>query len=109
MARVLEVPAEKASSGLRQLLGASRLRRDRLSALAEALDDDFLEEVLGEQVSFLSVVDVLPTRTARTFDVEVDELHNLVANDIVVHNCAPPFKQAEFDIMYGHGSAARVA
>ena len=46
---------------------------------------------------------MLPTRTARTFDVEVDELHNLVANDIVVHNCAPPFKQAEFDIMYGHG------
>jgi hypothetical protein len=38
-----------------------------------------------------------------TYDVEVDELHSLVANDIVVHNCAPPFKQAEFDIMYGKG------
>jgi recombination protein RecA len=22
---------------------------------------------------------------------------------VVVHNCAPPFKQAEFDIMYGEG------
>ena len=38
-----------------------------------------------------------------TYDIEVTELHNFVADDVVVHNCAPPFKQAEFDIMYGHG------
>src|SRR5262249_10849060 len=36
-------------------------------------------------------------------DVEVDELHNLVAEDVVAHNCSPPFKVAEFDILYGQG------
>ncbi len=38
-----------------------------------------------------------------TFDVEVEELHNLVAEDTVAHNCSPPFKVAEFDILYGIG------
>jgi recombination protein RecA len=103
VAGVLDVPTAKASSGLRQLLGARRLRRDRVAALADALDDAFLRDVLSEQVSYLAVTEVLPSKRARTFDVEVEELHNLVAEDIVVHNCAPPFKQAEFDIMYGKG------
>ena len=71
--------------------------------VCDALDDSFLSEVLSEQLSYASVIEILPARTARTFDVEVEELHNLVANGLVVHNCAPPFKQAEFDIMYGKG------
>ena len=37
------------------------------------------------------------------YDIEVEELHNFVANDLVVHNCSSPFKQAEFDIMFGRG------
>jgi len=35
--------------------------------------------------------------------VEVENLHNLVAEDVIVHNCAPPFRNAEFDIIYGTG------
>jgi recombination protein RecA len=35
--------------------------------------------------------------------VEVADLHNLVAEDVIVHNCAPPFRSAEFDILYGVG------
>ncbi len=35
--------------------------------------------------------------------MEAADLHNLVAEDVVVHNCAPPFKVAEFDILYGVG------
>ena len=89
--------------GMRQVLGASRFRRDRLQALGDALNDAFLRSVLAEQISYAAVTEVLPSRRARTFDVEVEELHNLVANGIVVHNCAPPFKQAEFDIVYGIG------
>ena len=90
---------------LAQLLGpqSQRLRRDRVSALADALDDAFLRETLADQLCYLPVEEVLPGRRARTFDVEVEQLHNLVADGIVVHNCAPPFKQAEFDIMYGQG------
>jgi recombination protein RecA len=89
--------------GMKQVLGLHRLRRDRVRALAEALDDPFLHDVLVDQLRYATVREILPAKRARTFDIEVDELHTFVANDTIVHNCAAPFKQAEFDIMYGKG------
>lgn len=89
--------------GMKQVLGASRLRRDRVQALADALDDKFLHDLLAEELRYSVIREVLPTRQMRTFDLEVEELHNLVAEGVVVHNCSPPFKQAEFDILYGRG------
>ncbi|HZQ56820.1 MAG TPA: LAGLIDADG family homing endonuclease, partial [Acidimicrobiales bacterium] len=89
--------------GMRQVLGLSRLRRDHVKKLADALDSDFLNEVLSEDLYYARVVAITPPERARTFDVEVDELHTFVANGIVVHNCSAPFRQAEFDIVYGKG------
>jgi recombination protein RecA len=89
--------------GLSQVLGHSRLRRDRVQRLADALEDQFLTAVLNEDLWYSRVVAVSPPERRRTFDIEVEELHNFVANDVVVHNCAPPFRQAEFDIIYGQG------
>ena len=91
------------AGGMRQVLGSHRLRRDRVARLADALDDAFLHEVLADQLAFSAVRSIRPGTPARTFDVEVADLHNLVAEDIVVHNCAAPFRQAEFDILYNHG------
>jgi len=89
--------------GMKQVLGLYRLRRDRLQLLADALDDSFLQSVLEEQIRYAAIREFLPAKRVRTFDIEVRELHNFVANGMIVHNCAAPFKQAEFDIMYGKG------
>ena len=89
--------------GLSQVLGHSRLRRDRLQRLADALESEFLHAVLDEDVWYDKVVAVTPPVRERLYDVEVDEHHTLVADDVIARNCAPPFKQAEFDIMYGRG------
>jgi recombination protein RecA len=89
--------------GLKQVLGLSRLRRDRLERLADSLDSDFLRGTLSEDVWYDKVVDVLPTEWFDIYDVEVEDHHTLSVNDIVASNCAPPFKQSEFDIMYGKG------
>jgi recombination protein RecA len=102
-AAIIGAAPQAARAGMRQLLGVPRIRRDRLGALADALEDGFLASVLDEQVTFATVRSVVPAGRARTYDIEVDELHNLVAEGVVVHNCSPPFKQAEFDILYGYG------
>jgi recombination protein RecA len=89
--------------GLRQVLGHGRLRRDRIERLAEALDSQFLRDILSEDLYYDRVVEITPAVSCRTFDLEVDEFHTFVADGVIVHNCSAPFRQAEFDIMYGKG------
>ena len=89
--------------GMKVVLGNPRMRRDRLQWLADALDDPFLDQILADQLWFSRIREILPARRVRTFDMEVADLHNLVAEDVIVHNCAPPFRSAEFDILYGIG------
>jgi recombination protein RecA len=89
--------------GLRQVLGSSRLRRDRMQRLADALDSEFLHEVLGEDVWYDQVKVVHRAERRRVYDIEVEEHHTFVASGVVVQNCSPPFRQSEFDIMYGKG------
>jgi recombination protein RecA len=89
--------------GMKQVLGVSRLRRDRLEKLAEGLESDFLHGILSEEVWYDKVVAIKPVEWRSIYDIEVAEDHTFVANDVVISNCAPPFKQSEFDIMYNKG------
>ena len=90
-------------AGFGRCWASSRLRRDRVQRLADALDSPFLRDVLAEDVWYDKVVSISEPEWADVYDIEVDEHHTFVANDVVVSNCSPPFKQAEFDIMYGKG------
>jgi protein RecA len=96
-------PGRGGARSLRVLLGPSRLRRDRVERLADALESEFLQGVLEEDVWYDRIVAVSPAEWRPIYDIEVDDLHTFVANDVVVSNCSPPFKSAEFDIMYGRG------
>ncbi|MGH9125037.1 MAG: intein-containing recombinase RecA [Acidimicrobiales bacterium] len=89
--------------GLRQVLGHSRLRRDRLTRLTEALESDFLAQILDEDVWYDQIKVIHPPQWRPVYDVEVADHHTFVADDVVVSNCAAPFKSCEFDIMYGKG------
>ena len=90
--------------GMPTVLGAGRIRRDRLATLADALDDSVPAGACWPRSCHTarSERSCRPVRCRPTTS-RSSEFHNLVAEDVVVHNCAPPFKQAEFDILWGHG------
>jgi recombination protein RecA len=102
-AQLLGGSAGDPRGGLKQVLGLQRLRRDRLETLADALGSEFLYEVLSEDLHYARITAITEPEHCEVYDIEVDEHHTFVADGVVVANCASPFKQAEFDIMYGKG------
>jgi hypothetical protein len=67
------------------------------------LESEYLYGVLEEDLWYDRVKVISPPEWRPVYDIEVDDLHTFIANDLVVSNCSAPFKQAEFDIMYGKG------
>ncbi len=102
-AQMIGASAGDPRGGMKVVLGIPRMRRDRLQRLADALDDPFLDQILADQLWFSRIREILPARRARTFDVEAADLHNLVAEDVIVHNSHRHSGKAEFDIIYGTG------
>ncbi|HEX2064543.1 MAG TPA: intein-containing recombinase RecA [Acidimicrobiales bacterium] len=91
------------NSGMGEVLGTRRIRRDRLERLADALDSEFLHQILAEELWYDRVTALSPAEWRPVYDLEVEEHHTFVAQDVVVSNCSAPFRQCEFDIMYGRG------
>lgn len=87
---------------MKQVLGASRLRRDRVQALADALDDKFLHDMLAEELRY-SVI----RSAANAAGTNVRPRGRGTAHPRRRRGCRAqlfaPFKQAEFDILYGKG------
>ncbi len=59
--------------------------------------------MLDEDLHYTRIAAITEPERCEVYDIEVDEDHTFVADGVVVANCASPFKQAEFDIMYGKG------
>jgi len=69
-------------------VGTRGLSRPRLAQLAGVLEIDELEALATSDIWWDEVVSIEPAGEDETFDIEVPELHNFVADDIVVHNSA---------------------
>ncbi len=62
------------------------MSRGRASRLAEAIQSDRLRRLAGSDVYWDQVASIAPDQMEEVFDLTVPDLHNFVANDIIVHN-----------------------
>jgi replicative DNA helicase len=64
------------------------MERDRLFALATALEDAELQAIATSEVYWDEIVEITPVGEKQVYDLTIPETHNFVANDICVHNTA---------------------
>jgi replicative DNA helicase len=97
--RTLAIPALAAAGGTHRSLAsalgtayngsalyATNLSRERAARVAEAVDSDALRGLAGSDVYWDRVATVEPAGSEDVYDLTVDDLHNFVAADMVVHN-----------------------
>ncbi len=85
----LKQVAEKSGINVRTLHYSSKKkwwRRDTVAAIAEALNDERLSVWGNSDLFWDKVVSVRFVGMEEVFDLTVDETHNFVANDFIVHN-----------------------
>ncbi|MBX9924462.1 MAG: replicative DNA helicase [Rhabdochlamydiaceae bacterium] len=63
-------------------------RRDTLAKLAYVLDDLELKQIAESDVYWDRITSIESTGQKEVFDLTVDQTHNFVAGDIIVHNTA---------------------
>lgn len=71
------------------------IRRDTLARIAHVLDDEELHQIASSDIYWDRVQSILPTGEKEVFDLSVDQTHNFVAADIIVHNTAIALNIAE--------------
>ncbi len=69
-------------------VGKRALGRDRLFALATALEDAELQAIATSEVYWDEIVEITPIGEKQVYDLTIPDTHNFVANDICVHNTA---------------------
>lgn len=69
-------------------VGSRGLSRPRLAQLAGVLDSEELQQLATSDIWWDEVLSIEPAGEDETFDIEVPELHNFVADDVIVHNSA---------------------
>ncbi len=68
--------------------GKRSIRRDTLTKIAHVLEDNELEDIASSDVYWDRIISIESTGEKEVFDLTVDESHNFVAGDIIVHNTA---------------------
>jgi DNA polymerase III subunit alpha len=61
-------------------------RRDTILRLADYFQDSRLENACSQDVFWETITGIEPAGEVMTYDLEVENSHNFVANDIIVHN-----------------------
>lgn len=76
----------------RAVMGGDRYRvnsgitEEKANTIADNLEDNELKKLANSQVYWKEVVAITPKGSQQTYDVSVPETHNLVVEDVVVHN-----------------------
>jgi replicative DNA helicase len=69
-------------------VGTRSLKRERLFALATALENHELQAIATSDVYWDEIVEITPVGDKQVYDLTIPVTHNFVANDICVHNTA---------------------
>ncbi|HEY9790476.1 MAG TPA: replicative DNA helicase [Candidatus Obscuribacterales bacterium] len=64
----------------------TRLGRERAQTVANAVQSTQLQSLATSDVYWDEIVSIEPDGAEEVYDLTVDELHNFVANDVIVHN-----------------------
>ena len=69
-------------------VGKRALSRRRLNELANALEDQNLQNLANSEIYWDEIVSIEHVGNKQVYDLTIPETHNFVANDICVHNTA---------------------
>ena len=68
--------------------GRRGLSRRRLTEFADALKDEYLQNLAASEIYWDEIVSIEYAGEKQVYDLTIPETHNFVANDICVHNTA---------------------